>query len=146
MKAFVIALALLAAAPALAQNAGLVYPVESQSQSRSGVAPAAADKKLGMALMSAVVAADGTLASGSGAVSATKLTAGVYNVAFERSVAGCSFSATSATANDNSGVQDNLVMALHLQTASNGIQIQTLNQDGGALRDGSFHLLVFCPK
>src|SRR5688572_4789338 len=97
MKAIVVALALLAASPALAQNAGLVYPVPSQSPSRSGVAPAAADQKLGMALMSAVVASDGTLVAGAGAVSVTRLNAGVYNVAFERSVVGCTFSVTAAT-------------------------------------------------
>jgi hypothetical protein len=105
MKAFVIAFALLAASPALSQNAALVYPVESQSQSRSGVAPTAADKKLGMALRSAVVADNGTLVSGAGAVSVTKIAVGVYNVLFERSIAGCSFSVTAANTQAGTGMQ-----------------------------------------
>ena len=61
------------------------------------VAPAAADKTLGMALMSAVVNQTGSLVRGSGAVSAEQFGLGSYDVRFERSVTDCALSVTLAS-------------------------------------------------
>jgi hypothetical protein len=55
---------------------------------------AAVDDKLGFALMSAVVATDGTLGRNSGAASAAKTAGGTYTVQFDRDVTDCVYAAS----------------------------------------------------
>src|SRR6185437_12672333 len=54
---------------------------------------AAADKTLGIALMSAIVDFQGTLISGSGATAASRTSEGQYTVMFDRDVSACTFAA-----------------------------------------------------
>jgi hypothetical protein len=59
-----------------------------------GYAPQAADQTLGMALMSAFVNEDGTLARGAGAVSSQRTAEGSYEVDLDRDIHNCTYTAS----------------------------------------------------
>jgi hypothetical protein len=102
----------------------------------------------GTAIMSAHVDDDGTLIGGAGAVGATRKANGLYFVAFNRSVQGCSH--VGAVSGDLA-----VLYTAFVSTESNpdtfngatyvGLSVVTANPNGLA-DDTPFHLLVFCPR
>ena len=136
MNALVIVLSLLTW-PALAQTPPTVYPPASSK----AVAPAAADQTLGMAMMSAVVRADGTLVRGTGAISSTLSSPGRYLVSFERSISDCTITVTAGDA----GAGTTLIYfytGRHLDVKA--VTVGGVNPINFASVNGSFHLLAFC--
>ena len=110
------------------------------------VAPAAADKTLGMALMSARVYATGVLAGGT-ALSASRGTAGEYEVAFDRSVTDCTFTASTGQAAPSTNLYVLTALALYSGNSVKNVTVHILDPNNALLpEDGAFHLLVFCHK
>ena len=116
-------------------------------------ASAAADDTLGMAMMSASVNFNGTLAHGSGVISTQKTGTGSYTIVFERSIASCT---CTATVGGNDGATSYLysyfttancpgiskpVDTAEVFTSQYKSVSQTIE-----LTDTDFHLIVFCPK
>ena len=106
-------------------------------------APAAADKSLGMAVMSAVIASNGTLVRGAGAVSATRLAAGSYTVTFNRSLADCSFLG-GIGAGKAPGHASGYVIAVNPALELDTVKVRTQAISNGADTDGQFHVQVIC--
>jgi len=101
---------------------------------------AAPDQTLGMALMSAVVEANGTLISGTGVKNVTHTGFGAYLVQFDRSVAGCT---PVASPQVNFSV---FVVVNHFPTPTPDT-FQVLTGEGlGNGEDTRFSLIVFCAK
>ncbi len=89
----------------------------------------------------ALVAADGTLTAGYRVVSVSRLSAGVYNVRFNRSVAECAKTATIGSGNgEPAGVIDTVI------PASDTVRVITESNDGvpPAFQDRAFNLVVNC--
>ena len=88
----------------------------------------------GLALLFAAVNADGTVARASGGTSVTRAEAGLYDVAFDRDVAGCVYAAT---------------MAVKGQVAATSgasgaiVRVETQSSSGTTL-DRPFQLAVLC--
>jgi hypothetical protein len=133
MRGLIGVLALLGAVPASAQTA-----------STGVVAPAAADRTLGPAWMSAVVSSTGVLTRGSGAASAQRSAMGLYRVLFERSVADCAFTA-SGNVNPFDGGDVPYVNVYQVPGDPNGVRLVLLEPPAGPV-DAPFQLLVFCHK
>jgi hypothetical protein len=85
------------------------------------------------------VSAAGALISGNGALSATKLGPGQYEVTFNINVSQCAYVAT--TANAYSQALQVFTAGGHL--SDNGVYVETKNQ-GGGLTDGPFSLVANC--
>jgi hypothetical protein len=100
---------------------------------------AAPDQTLGMALMSAVVEANGTLISGTGVKSVTRTGLGGYLVQFDRSVAGCA-----PVASPLYNFYDNFVIVRHIPTPDT-LQVLT-GEVLGSGEDTRFSLIVFCGR
>lgn len=91
---------------------------------------------LGMAMLGARVAAAGTLTTGAGATGASHLSAGTYEVDFDRDVSACFYSAAGFT---------NLI-PIDVEPRSgnaNGVFIVFQNVSG-TMTDSQFYLTVFC--
>jgi hypothetical protein len=101
---------------------------------RAGIA--AADGKLGMALMSAVVASDGTLTRGAGVTQSSRIAPGNYKVIFERDVSTCTFAVTSV---------DTTPVSAAAQPAFGGVGVVLAGSSGGPI-DAPFNLIVFCAQ
>lgn len=99
--------------------------------------PEAADETLGMAIMSAVVLANGSVISKSGVVSVARTDAGKYTVDFVRSVVDCAPVATATP-----GGSASWFIALD---PNYRIDIETYDPDG-AFADKYFSIIVFCPQ
>ena len=140
MKAFVIAFMLLAIAPAATQ-----IPLQA-AQPAGGAAPAAADGKLGMALMSAVVRETGELIRGNEVTSSVRVMGGQYDVVFQRSVVDCSVNVTPAAADPFGFVVISIASAFFRADNAKKVRAEFYTPNGGDLTDTSFHLLVFCPS
>lgn len=97
-------------------------------------------------VMSAVVEADGQLARGVGAVSAGVADAqtGWYEVAFNRDVSGCTFSATPGETGNFGVTSDRVVSVAGRWQQNNAVFVITQNLSGFEVAQ-SFHLLVICP-
>jgi len=95
------------------------------------------DNTLGVALMSARVAADGTLSDGAGAVSVTNNAAGQYIVTFTRNVAGCIAVASPQ-------LNSRIVAA----NANNSTTVSVFTQVSSTLTftNAAFNLIVFCAE
>jgi hypothetical protein len=105
------------------------------------VLDAAPDQTLGMALMSAVVEANGTLISGTGVKNVTRTGTGGYLVQFDRSVAGCA-----PVASPLINFYDNFVIVNHIPTPTpDTFQVLT-GEVLGSGEDTRFSLIVFCRK
>jgi hypothetical protein len=103
---------------------------------------AAIDDKLGFALMSAVVATDGTLGRNSGAASAAKTAGGTYTVQFDRDVTDCVYAAS--LGDISTGLPPvGTALVSRSGTDSATVFVETVNP-AGTLTDASFHLIVFC--
>jgi hypothetical protein len=97
---------------------------------------AAADGKLGMALMSAVVASDGTLTRGAGVTQSSRVSTGNYKVIFGRDVSTCTFAVTSV---------NTLPVSAAAQPGFGGVGVALAGSDGGAV-NAPFNLIVFCAQ
>ncbi len=124
-----------AAAVAFAACFGAAVPSLVQS------VRAAPDQTQGMALMGAVVNADGSLSYGYGVVSSSRAGNGLngsYDLTFDRYVHTCVFVPTTfqpqATAHTGGLLNNNL-----------SIRINNLN-NAGAYTDSAISLFVFCPE
>jgi hypothetical protein len=107
---------------------------------------AAPDQTLGMAIMSALVEANGTLLSGAGAVSANRsIGTGFYQVFFNRSVLGCDYVATQS--NPNINAYDPPLATIATAPGGSADRVLVVVQDGeGTNVDRTFRMIVFCPK
>jgi hypothetical protein len=100
---------------------------------------AAPDQTHGMALMSAVVEANGTLISGTGVKNVTHTGLGGYLVQFDRSVTGCT-----PVASPLANFYDNFVTVKHIPTPTpDTFQVLTGEVLGNG-EDTRFSLIVFC--
>ncbi|HEY1962280.1 MAG TPA: hypothetical protein VGG69_07675 [Rhizomicrobium sp.] len=99
-------------------------------------ARAAADKTLGMALLSAVVDQNGNLLYGNGAVSVQKPDTGFYVITFARSVANCTSVA--------SGNTDQTIIRVGIFAGDD--ESVSAEDAAGKAKDAAFQLLVFCAK
>jgi len=113
------------------------------------LAPAAAqqlrapDKTLGMALLSARVAADGTLEGGAGVVSSQRNSAGNYGVTFNRDVSSCDLSA-SVSNNDN--ILTPGYISVTLSSVVPGATFVATGSVASFNEDRAFTVLVFCVR
>ena len=114
------------------------------------LAAAAPDNTLGVALMSATVASDGTLVHGSGATGTVKNSGfGDYTVTFERDLVGCSCTASAGGFSISSPPGVGIIAnASCPSAAANNLRVLTTTRlDTGTFRlDVPFHAIVFCPK
>jgi hypothetical protein len=132
----------LAAAPALAGAitiAAFLAPAAAQT-------PQAADQTLGMALLSATVAADGTLVASAGATAAVRNVAGDYTVTFGRSLAGCSCTASIGRANATTVVGSSGITANCPRDAPQPNDAGVIITQSGVATDTPFHLIAFCAR
>jgi hypothetical protein len=105
---------------------------------------AAPDQTLGMALMSALVKADGTLLGGAGATSSSQHATGRYRVFFNRSVVGCDYVATQS---HSSSLTHNPPSAIATAPGDSANSVWVVVQDGeGTNVERIFRMIVFCPK
>jgi hypothetical protein len=106
--------------------------------------PAGAAGQNATSLWAVVRGTTGALVRGSGAVSATRSGAGVYQVRFNRNVRNCAYSAVPASPPEDflSGPAG-LVGTTGEAASVNGIWVNTY-APGGAAADISFHIVVFC--
>jgi hypothetical protein len=118
---------------------------EAQAEARAAIAETAELAAAGV--LFAVVNSDGTLARGSGAVSATMLFAdGQYQVLFNQSINRGAFLATiGLSADSGEELPGEIVVNLRVGT-TNGVYVQTFNSVGEAQPSArSFHLAVVLP-
>lgn len=101
---------------------------------------AAPDQTLGMALLSAVVEANGTLISGTGVKNVTRTGVGGYLVQFDRSVAGCA-----PVASPLVNFYDNFVAVNHIPMPPDTFRVLT-GEVLGSGEDTRFSLIVFCGR
>lgn len=102
----------------------------------------AADKGLGVATLSAVIGADGLLGRHTGVDTYKRLSAGTYEVLFQRDIRPCTYSATvgsTAAGVPTFGVP---VVAWRANQPT-GLWIRIFDKNGSPV-DNAFHLIVFC--
>jgi hypothetical protein len=109
------------------------------------VAPAAADRKLGVAHMSAIVTNQATAFRGTGIVSVARVQTGEYDLLFERSLEDCAMTAMPASTFGFGGVGFAFASGLHKAGVSGGYTI-FLNNASGAAFDTPFNVVAFCHK
>ena len=95
-------------------------------------------------MLSAVVAADGTLVRGVNAVSAANTAVGNYSVIFDRVVTSCTFVATPGQTGSSGSVSGRIVSVSGLSGNTSGVFLRTENLTP-INANVSFHLLVLCP-
>jgi hypothetical protein len=92
---------------------------------------------LGMAVLAAQVLSDGTLMAGAGATGVNRVDTGIYEVAFDRDVSQCSYSAVSFVGT--------YPMSVKLSDGDpNAVHIEFSNRTGNSNADSRFYLTVFC--
>lgn len=121
-------LALAAAAPALA--------------GRGSPAPAAADRTLGMAMMSAGVNAGCTIHSANGALTVQKQATGICDVLFIRELDGCH--AVAGVGVEEFGPTPTGI-ASQFRGANGAVRVRT-SDFAGVATDLPFTVIVFCPR
>ena len=114
------------------------------------VAPAAADKTLGMALMSATVesgidSVPPEIIRGSGVVSASRANTGIIDVVFDRDLSNCTCTANVGYYANGFHVISG-VAATNCPYASKTARVATTASNTVTLMNYPFHLIVFCPK
>lgn len=129
----------IAAACLLAATASLAAPSNYEAP---GANPEAADKKLGVATLSAVVAANGTILRGAGAAPTVRLSTGTYEVRFQRDIRDCAYAVTAGSAAAGNPAYGVPVVAWRTNKPD-GLWIQILDKNGGVI-DRDFHVVVFC--
>ena len=91
----------------------------------------------------AVVDADGTLARGRGAVSATNLGAGAYIVTFSKNVRACSYTATVGLSGASGVSAPGFITTVGAAASEMGVFLTTHDTTGASSNLG-FHLQVEC--
>lgn len=115
---------------------------EARAEARSAIDETAAPAASGV--LFAVVDGNGKLARGSGAVSATRLVAGTYQVIFNRVITRGAFVATIGLSADSGfSPPGELIVNLRAGT-NNGVFLKTFDS-AGQDADRSFHLTVVLP-
>lgn len=106
--------------------------------------PPGADNTLGMAILSAVVNSDGTIARGAGATASSRIVTGQYEVDFGRDVSGCAYVSTVGSPTAGASARGQPTVAPRSGN-SDGVFVETQDSTGN---DYSlpFHLIVFCAK
>jgi len=102
---------------------------------------AAPDQTLGMAIMSALVAADGTLLRGTGVKTAERLDEGRYQITFNRSVAECDI-----VVSLNSGGGASFAGQAAGATFSSTLAEVRTRDSSGTQVDRRFFVIVLCAK
>jgi hypothetical protein len=114
----------------------------------SATPPPGPDGTLGMAVLSAVVGADATVARGAGVTGAIHAFTGGYEVDFNRDVTACTYVASIGVIAD-SETEGETDVASRTGTP-NGVWVETYPLGATTAVDDridkSFHLLVFCAK
>ncbi|MFD1703658.1 hypothetical protein ACFSCV_11665 [Methylopila henanensis] len=102
---------------------------------------------LGMALMSAAINADGTIARGEGvtATGTQKLSTGTYEVGFDRDITQCAYAVTVGESGIGSAVPS-VVGVTRRSVNPNGVFIQIKNPPDEANEDKNFFVLVYCGR
>jgi hypothetical protein len=101
-------------------------------------AKAAADGKLGMAMLGAYVGSDAVIRSASGVTSVSSIGNGQYSVIFDRDVSNCIFSGTVANASLTF-----LTVSPYLTPPQVRVVVFTT---GGTAVNSNFHVMAFCPR
>jgi hypothetical protein len=97
-----------------------------------------------MALLSAVINADGTVVRGAGVTSASRAGPGNYEVIFNRNVSDCTWQGT--IAGPGAGTTAIGLIAINLLAASpNGLFVRTADTSN-TVTDHQFQLIVFCAR
>lgn len=91
----------------------------------------------------AVVNANGTLARGSGAPTATRGGTGVYAVRFNQNVRNCAYTATIGLSDAAGASAPGEITVVGENASENGVFLIT-HDSAGAASDRGFHLAVFC--
>lgn len=108
----------------------------------SSAAPEAADPGLGMALMSAMVAANGFVIGGVGVVGVEHPGTGAYLVEFGRNLAGCT-----PLAGPMTGDGEAFTRVHNIPYGTPGTKFVVATQGAnGVVADQAFTLMVFCAK
>ncbi|WP_271199764.1 hypothetical protein [Methylopila turkensis] len=102
---------------------------------------------LGMALMSAAINADGTIARGEGVIATgtTKLGLGVYEVGFDRDITRCAYAVTVGESSIGSATPA-AAGVTRRSGNDNGVFIQIDNAIDGTNVDRDFFVLVYCGR
>jgi hypothetical protein len=136
---------------AIGQASAQQFPAASHQNMDGAAAHSAAAASAatrGMALMSAVVADDGTLVRGAGAVSASHAgAAGNYIVDFARDVTDCTYTAMVGPVGD---ILSPFAIGATAQAGGNpgdpnGLFVITISSSGSNVNT-AFHLMVFCAR
>jgi len=106
---------------------------------------AAPDQTLGMAIMSALVKADGTLLGGAGATSSSQHQTGRYRVFFNRSVLGCDYVATQSHSNSLTHNPPVATIATAPGDSANSVWV-VVHDGSGTDVNRIFRMIVFCAK
>ena len=139
MKRFIASICVLALGAALAP-AEAAYPEANAPPPGAPPAPPAEVGDLGMAIMSARVNSDGSLAAGEGATSSSLISAfpGAYQVDFGRDVTRCVYSVTPFF--------DARPFAEPRSGAPNAVFVQTNAYNSTSGQNTPFYLLVYCGR
>lgn len=105
--------------------------------------PPGPDGTLGMAILSAVVANDGTVVRGAGVTGASSLSTGDYEVDFNRDVSACTYPAS--IGDTGAGVARGLIDVATRAGNPSGVFVQTFDLTGAAANE-PFQVLIFCTK
>ena len=108
------------------------------------VKPAAADRALGMALMHASIGADGTLLSAAGAISASRVGTGQYEVVFDRIVVACGFTGTLGGATTFGSPIG--MIAVSRRGGNDSAVFVVTRDEAGAVADLHFSVLIVCTR
>lgn len=93
-------------------------------------------------VLTATVAANGTVVTSSGGVSAGKLGVGQYSVDFGRDVTLCAFTGT--VADPTTGIQTGIMDVADRAGNAEAVFVETREVGAGGLADRAFHLIVVC--
>lgn len=104
---------------------------------------AAPDRTDGMALMSAVVNADSSLARGAGATGAEKILTGNYAVRFARDVRDCAYVVSTGSSEVYTWA-DSTASAASYAFDPAGVFVSIRDANDVNFVDRPFHLIVFC--
>lgn len=100
---------------------------------------------LGVAILSAVVDADGTLDRGSGVLSATNVNPGSYEVIFRRNVRQCTYVATIGIPGSVGTAVPGEINVAGASVSTSGVFVD-IQDSAGFDVNHPFHLIVFCHK
>lgn len=132
-------------APLLAALAGLALLTGASAAEAGAGSREAADKTLGMAILSASVAGDGSRVRDAGVTAIERVSLGTYKVTFARPIATCTCTASAGANSVDAALYGVTASANCPYYAADSARINIANS-GGMLVDAPFHVLVFCPN